>query len=309
MSTNDQNPQSSPGNPPELDRLGEVLKELQANAPFLVDSGKTGAAAENRTSTKACPDVGKLAATRLRRLYAREEQRRLLAHVPGRFAPRASNFSRRVSAFLRGMSHQEELGSLRSVSINLAAMAASPCRRTGPHSPPVLRFCAFRAISAGASPASRPHSFLFFPSSCGVVKTPPTKLLAEAYSQSRFFDLRVPGAGFAPVSPQMHLRGGGGDHESAPLLSARAAIEHKLERSPNDTQWLQLQARAQILDEQYDQAIDTLDRLVAAGPVTPSLLLDDGSAYFLRGTASGEVKTIAQPRSTTCAAPTTIRPQ
>jgi tetratricopeptide (TPR) repeat protein len=115
----------------------------------------------------------------------------------------------------------------------------------------------------------------------------PERLLAEAYADARTSDLRVPGAGFAPVTPQTHLRGGTAEREPAPLLNARAQIERNLERTPNDPRWLQLQARAEILEERYDGAIDILDRLVAAGPVTASLLLDDGSAYFMRGTATG----------------------
>lgn len=115
----------------------------------------------------------------------------------------------------------------------------------------------------------------------------PEKLLAEAYVQARMFDLRVPGAGFSPVSPRQHLRGGASDREPVPLLTARAAIERKLQQSPSDPHWLQLQARAEILDEHYDRAIDTLDRLLASGPTTADLLLDDGTAYYLRGTATG----------------------
>lgn len=117
--------------------------------------------------------------------------------------------------------------------------------------------------------------------------TAPEKLLAEAYTQSRTFDLRVPGAGFAAVIPPTHLRGGATDHEPAPLLTARAEIERSLEQSPADPHWLQMQARAEMLEERYDGAIDILDRLLAAGPVTSSLLLDDGTAYYMRGTASG----------------------
>jgi tetratricopeptide (TPR) repeat protein len=115
----------------------------------------------------------------------------------------------------------------------------------------------------------------------------PEKLLAEAYTQSRSFDLRMPGAAFASVSPRQHLRGAASDNEPVPLLSARAAIERNLQRSPSDARWLQLQARAEILEEHFDGAIDTLDRLLAAGPVSSSLLLDDGMAYYLRGTATG----------------------
>jgi tetratricopeptide (TPR) repeat protein len=115
----------------------------------------------------------------------------------------------------------------------------------------------------------------------------PEELLAEAYTQSRAFDLRMPGAGFAAMSPQDHLRGSGGGHESSKLLDARAHIEHQLENAPEDPHWLQLEARAEIQEEKFDQAIDILDRLLATEAVTPSLLVDDATAYFERGTSTG----------------------
>jgi tetratricopeptide (TPR) repeat protein len=115
----------------------------------------------------------------------------------------------------------------------------------------------------------------------------PERLLAQAYSNARIFDLRVPGAGFAEVTPETHLRGGVTDRELPQLLTARAQIERNLEANPTDSHWLQLQARADLLDERYDSAIDTLDRLLAAGPVTSSLLADDATAYFQRGSAVG----------------------
>jgi tetratricopeptide (TPR) repeat protein len=111
----------------------------------------------------------------------------------------------------------------------------------------------------------------------------PEQLLAEAYTHSRSFDLRIPGAGFAEVNPPTHLRGDATVRESAKLLDARSRIEHQLENSPEDARWLQLEARADILEEKLDPAIDILDRLLSAGPVTASLLLDDASAYFERG--------------------------
>ncbi|MFZ0743279.1 MAG: CHAT domain-containing protein [Terracidiphilus sp.] len=115
----------------------------------------------------------------------------------------------------------------------------------------------------------------------------PARLLAEAYTHSRIFDLRIPGAGFAAVTPETHLRGGSADREPAQLLTARAEIQRKLEAAPADPHWLQLEARADLIEEKYDPAIDILDRLLAAGPVTPELLTDDASAYFQRGTATG----------------------
>jgi CHAT domain-containing protein/tetratricopeptide (TPR) repeat protein len=118
-------------------------------------------------------------------------------------------------------------------------------------------------------------------------ETTPERLLAEAYSHSRTFDLRIPGAAFAEVAPEAHLRGGATAREPARLLDARARIEHQLERTPEDPHWLQLEARADVLEEKYDPAIDILDRLLAGGPESPSVLVDDASAYFERGTATG----------------------
>jgi len=115
----------------------------------------------------------------------------------------------------------------------------------------------------------------------------PERLLAEAYTHSRGFDLRIPGAGFAAVAPQDHLRGGSALHESSEVLKARAGIEDRLRSAPGDPHWLQLEARADILEEKYDPAIGILDRLLASGPATPSLLVDDATAYFERGSCSG----------------------
>jgi CHAT domain-containing protein/tetratricopeptide (TPR) repeat protein len=115
----------------------------------------------------------------------------------------------------------------------------------------------------------------------------PERLLAEAYTNSRIFELRIPGAGFAGVTPEKHLRGSGTGRESALLLDARSRIERHLENAPEDPHWLQLEARSDVMEEKFDPAIDILDRLLAAGPVTSSLLLDDGTAYFERGTATG----------------------
>jgi CHAT domain-containing protein/tetratricopeptide (TPR) repeat protein len=115
----------------------------------------------------------------------------------------------------------------------------------------------------------------------------PERLLAEAYTHSRIFELRMPGAGFAGVTPQTHLRGSATGRESALLLDARSRIERQLENAPEDRHWLQLEARADVMEERFDPAIDILDRLLATGTATSSLLADDGTAYFQRGAATG----------------------
>jgi tetratricopeptide (TPR) repeat protein len=115
----------------------------------------------------------------------------------------------------------------------------------------------------------------------------PERLLAEAYTQSRIFEMRMPGAGFADVTPNRHLRGGAASREPAQLTEARNRIDHKLEGAPQNARWLQLEARADLMEERFDPAIEILDRLLTAGPVTPSLLEDDAAAYFQRGALTG----------------------
>jgi tetratricopeptide (TPR) repeat protein len=115
----------------------------------------------------------------------------------------------------------------------------------------------------------------------------PERLLAEAYTHARIFPLRIPGASFAEVTPPTHLRGSGSGREASSLLDARAQIERHLENEPDSPHWLQLEARADLLEEKFDPAIDILDRLVATGPATADLLTDDAAAYFQRGSATG----------------------
>ncbi len=115
----------------------------------------------------------------------------------------------------------------------------------------------------------------------------PEHLLAMAYSQSRTLELRIPEAGYSAVVPGTHTRGAAANNEPAPLLEARAGLARKLEGSPQDAHWLELQARADVLAERYDSATDVLDRLIAAGPVTAELLTDAAAAYYQRGLVSG----------------------
>jgi CHAT domain-containing protein len=117
--------------------------------------------------------------------------------------------------------------------------------------------------------------------------TAPEHLLAMAYTQSRTLELRIPEAGYADLTTGSHTRGASGDHEPAPLLDAKARLARELEHSPQNAHWQQLEARADILAEHYDAAADSLDRLLAVGPVNADLLVDAAAAYYQRGLVSG----------------------
>jgi tetratricopeptide (TPR) repeat protein len=114
----------------------------------------------------------------------------------------------------------------------------------------------------------------------------PERLLAQAYTDSRIFDMRMPGAGFAEVTPEMNLRTRSTEREPATLQEAKSRIAHRLEAAPNDAHWQQLEARSDILEQKFDDAIAILDPLVVAEPANASLILDDASAYFQRGVAT-----------------------
>jgi CHAT domain-containing protein/cytochrome c-type biogenesis protein CcmH/NrfG len=109
----------------------------------------------------------------------------------------------------------------------------------------------------------------------------PSDLLAKAYSQQRTFELRMAGADYAPVRVQ---RGGDGSFMSRPaaLLKAEARIAAEIGSHPSDPNWLQAEARADLLEGKYDAAVTALRHALQIAPKTPSLLIDLGTAYFQR---------------------------
>jgi CHAT domain-containing protein len=116
----------------------------------------------------------------------------------------------------------------------------------------------------------------------------PERLLAQAYSDHRIMDARIPMASFAPVDPAHHVRtaAAGTLSDSVPLLEARAAITQALMKAPEDPHWLLLQARSDLLNENYDSAIETLKRLLASDPGNVAVLTDLASAYLMRAKAT-----------------------
>jgi CHAT domain-containing protein/cytochrome c-type biogenesis protein CcmH/NrfG len=107
------------------------------------------------------------------------------------------------------------------------------------------------------------------------------QLLAQAYTQHRTLEVRIPGAAFAPLQAE---RGVGGSNldKSPALLKAEAIISEKLSKNPADPAWLEARARADLLDGNYESAIKSLQRALEVQPDSPQLLTDLGSAYFLR---------------------------
>jgi CHAT domain-containing protein len=138
-------------------------------------------------------------------------------------------------------------------------------------------------VLAVAGAVAAASLFVVFLSSAHLQPSP-ERLLAEAYSTHRVMEVRIPLAEFSALDSARHLRGAAGAamEDSVPLLEARAAISQALMKAPEDAHWLLLQARADLLNEHYDPAIDTLNRLLAVDPENVGALTDLASAYMMR---------------------------
>lgn len=116
-------------------------------------------------------------------------------------------------------------------------------------------------------------------------RTDPAKLIAQAYTSQRPFDLRIAGAGHAPV--RIERRGAGSPFERPrALLDAEASIARELENDRDSARWLDLRARAEMLTWDAETAIATLQHALDRKPDDPDLLADLGLAYALRAEAA-----------------------
>ncbi|HEY6767603.1 MAG TPA: CHAT domain-containing tetratricopeptide repeat protein [Candidatus Sulfotelmatobacter sp.] len=107
------------------------------------------------------------------------------------------------------------------------------------------------------------------------------QLLAQAYSEHRTLEVRIPGAKYAPVQTQRGTERSDFDKPQS-LLKAEDLIGENLRKNPTDPVWLQARARADLLNGNYDSAIKSLERALETESDSSSLLTDLGSAYFVR---------------------------
>src|SRR5262249_48930904 len=87
------------------------------------------------------------------------------------------------------------------------------------------------------------------------------KLLAQAYTENRQLEMRIP---YAKHADFHQLRSG----ESESLLNKPEAlrksadvIQAQLKKNPEDPKWLLLSAQLDVLDSHYQPALSTLDRI------------------------------------------------
>ena len=102
----------------------------------------------------------------------------------------------------------------------------------------------------------------------------PAPLIAEAYTQQRPFEFRIPQAGHSGVRLE---RGADNSSFQRPpaLLEAEAKIARELVKEPDNVKWLSLRARAEMLNWDPGTAIGTLQRALDRSqtiPISPAIL-------------------------------------
>ncbi|HVV44489.1 MAG TPA: hypothetical protein VHC72_04765, partial [Bryobacteraceae bacterium] len=112
----------------------------------------------------------------------------------------------------------------------------------------------------------------------------PEQLLARAYTESRPFEYRLPDSGYAPVRVRRSAAGSAFDHPAA-LTRAVEQIQRKLASEGESTQSLLLRGRAELIENDYQDAIASLERSNQLKPADPAILTDLACAYALRGGA------------------------
>lgn len=110
----------------------------------------------------------------------------------------------------------------------------------------------------------------------------PDSLLAQAYGERRNLELRFEGAEHGPVRVE---RASGDDsrlNRPPALLEAEAAIARGLQKEPNSPVWLQAKGRADLLEGNYEAAIQSFQKALDVETDSVSLQTDMASAYFQR---------------------------
>jgi CHAT domain-containing protein len=110
----------------------------------------------------------------------------------------------------------------------------------------------------------------------------PDNLLAQAYGEQRNLELRFAGAQHGPIRVERATGGDSRLNKPAALLEAEALIARGLEKEPNSPVWLQAKGRADLLEGNYDSAIQGFQKALEAEADSPSLQTDMASAYFQR---------------------------
>ena len=264
------------------DSQGIHERELRLLLERILEGQSLKTSGSEARTAGPCPDTGDwIALTTQESMRPHAEV--LLAHAA--LCSKCSNLLRSSLRLLDAAASPEERAELsKFASVDwqhrtARELAATP---TGRSQVRILSFTRWVRFGAAAAAIALILSLVL-----GRREIAPEKLLAQAYTENRPFDLRVAGARYAPLIGEGRKRGPQSDQESRSLMLAQSEIQLNLKQNPSSRHWLQIKARSELRSDKYDDAIDILAGLLNTGPITGGLLLDAGSAYFLRGSAAG----------------------
>jgi CHAT domain-containing protein/tetratricopeptide (TPR) repeat protein len=122
----------------------------------------------------------------------------------------------------------------------------------------------------------------------------PDQLVAAAYEEDRTIEVRIEGAGYAPLR---EARGGTEQQERMTrpaLLKAEAEVAERLKTTPEDVQWLQASGRVSLLEGNWKTALTALQTAQRLDGQNLSVTIDLASAYILRGDTLGDISDYGQ---------------
>lgn len=115
------------------------------------------------------------------------------------------------------------------------------------------------------------------------------KLLAQAYTENRTTEMRLPGAAWG----QMRVTLGPNDSvfsKPRPLFKAEEIIAQRQPAEPKSVEWLRAKAESELLEQQPAAAISTLDAALEIRPDSDPLMLDLAIAYVQHAPGSGDTR-------------------
>lgn len=103
------------------------------------------------------------------------------------------------------------------------------------------------------------------------------RLIAQAYTEQRPFEMRLEGAAYGPVRQQR-----GASHLGSPqaLKEAKERIARALEKRPDDPGWLQAKGRVELLEGNVQAALEDFRLINGSRAANPSIQVDLATAYF-----------------------------
>jgi len=121
------------------------------------------------------------------------------------------------------------------------------------------------------------------------LRAPPAtlRLLADAYSGDRRFELRIPGAAHGTVRIERSTGERGLSAQTPELLELAARIARQSREQPTDAIALHARGRLALLEWKPGEAIEALQAARSLGASQPDVTIDLASAYFQRAEIQG----------------------